>query len=464
MTVFMNKISYRGIFTMAMLSCSFSAYSQLAGSDIQLWEKTNSTLREATRCADENLLNFHCGIKDKLLKKYIKYSKNKSHTLSLVHTAKEDELIWNNADKRVSLSNNSYVRDKNLKELSRRPSIFSFLGNADQKGKADSLKIKFEDQNLYEMIFFTRKAKAMDLNKIHSYLSIKYGISLERGKYYGSDAKVIWDPEKHKEYKYRPTGLGRDDGNELYQKQSTNQADLFLTIGMNTIARTNFENPTTLDNNNFVMWSDDNKAMSLKAESNLEVLERNWEIDFIGNKIPKTDYKVRILKDAVNPRSLPIAYWMLLKKDNGKIQKIPGVENEKYILFSKVDFLDAFDSGERAYFTFAIGPKDQKNKEPDPRSASNSGNQYGEKDMSVDFSTINLYPNPVKKDQNFTIVFPEIENLVISIYDGGGRLVKLEKMSSSARSYTDHLSVQSSYLINLTQNGKIIKTFKLIVD
>ncbi|WP_185225897.1 T9SS type A sorting domain-containing protein [Chryseobacterium indologenes] len=460
----MNTISCRRIFMMAMLSCSFSAYSQLVGSDVQLWEKTNSSLREATRCPDENLLNFHCGIKDKLLKKYIKYSKNKSHTISLVHTSKENELIWNNADKNVSLSNNSYVKGKNSKELSRRPSIFSFLANADQREKVDSLKIKFEDQNLYEMIFFTKKAKVMDLNKIHSYLSIKYGISLEKGKYYSSDAKVIWDPEKHKDYNYRPTGLGRDDGNELYQKQSTNQADLFLTIGMNGIARTNFENATTLDNNNFVMWSDDNKAMALKTDRDLEVLERNWEIDFIGNKVPKADYSVRILKDAVNPKSLPIAYWMLLKRDNGKIQRIPGVENEKYITFNKVEFVDAFDSANKAYFTFAVGPKDQKGKEQDPRSVSGSGNLYGEKDLSLDISSINLYPNPVKKDQNFTIVFPKMDNLVISIYDAGGKLIKLEKISSSVGSYTHHLPVQSAYLINLTQNGKNIKTFKLIVD
>lgn len=449
---------------MVMLSCSFSVHSQLVGSDVQIWGKTNSNLREATRCSDENLLNFHCGIKDKLLKKYIKYSKNKSHTLSLVHESKENELIWNNVDKKVFLNNNSYVKDKNLKEFRRRPSIFSFLGNADQKEKADSLKIKFEDQNLYEMIFFTRKAKAIDLNKIHSYLSIKYGISLEKGKYYGSDAKVIWDPEKHKDYKYRPTGLGRDDGNELYQKQSTNQTNLFLTIGINTIARTNFENSATLDNNNFVMWSDDNKAMTLKTERDLDVLERNWEIDFIGNKVPKTNYSVRILKDAVNPKSLPIAYWMLLKKDNGKIQRIPGIENEKYIIFNKVDFVDAFDSADKAYFTFATGPKEQKGKEPDPRSISKSIIPGKDKDLLLDVSSINLYPNPVKKDQNFTIVFPKMDNLIISIYDAGGKLIKLEKLTDSVGSYTNRLPVQSSYLINLTQNGKNVKTFKLIVD
>ncbi|ROH95892.1 T9SS type A sorting domain-containing protein [Chryseobacterium daecheongense] len=459
----MHKISYRRIFTMALLSCSFSAYSQLVGSDAQLWEKANPTSREATRCKDENLLNFHCGIKDKLLKKYIKYSKNKSHTLSLVHTSKEDELIWKNTDKNVSLSNMAYDNGKEKKEIRKRPSIFSFAGTADIKEKSDSLKIKFEDQNLYEIIFFPRKAKAMDLNKIHSYLSIKYGISLEKGKYYGSDGKVIWDPEKHKDYKYRPTGLGRDDGNELYQKQSSNQADPFLAIGMNDIKRTNVENPTAIDNNNFVIWSDDNKEMSLKTEKDLDILERNWEINFIGNKIPKSDYSVRITKEIVNPRALPLSYWMIIKKDNGEAKKISGVENEKYITFSNVEFLDAFDSGDKSHFTFAVSPKDKTGNGTNPRSDSNLITQ-NEKDISLDISKIVLYPNPVKKDQNFTIVFPKMENLVISIYDAGGRLVKLEKISENAGSYVNHLPIQSSYLINLTQNGKLIKTFKLIVD
>jgi hypothetical protein len=435
----------------------------LVGSDAQLWEKANPTLREATRCRDENLLNFHCGIKDKFLKKYIKYSKNKSHTLSLVHASKEDEMIWMNPDKGVSLGNTVYNKGKEIKEIGKRPSIFTFTGTADpDKQKTDSLKIRFEDQNLYEMIFLPRKAKTLDLNKIHSYLSIKYGISLEKGKYYGSDGKVIWDPEQHKDYKYRPTGLGRDDGNELYQKQSSNHADPFLAIGINNISRTNAENTTVLDNNNFVMWSDDNKGMALKNDRMLDVLERNWEINFIGNKIPKTGYQVRIIKETVNPKALPLSYWMLLKKDNGEIQKIAGLENGNYITFSKVDFINAFDTGNATHFSFAVSPlKDIKleNGNQDPRS-----NTISEKDISLDLTKIALYPNPVKKDQNFTIVFPPMENLIISIYDGGGRLVTLDKIGEKAKSYVNHLPVQSSYLINLTQNGKIIKTFKLIVD
>jgi hypothetical protein len=460
----MNKPFLTRVLLVACSFYSISTFSQLVGSDPQLWEKANPTSKEATRCKDENLLNFHCGIKDKLLKKYIKYSKNKSHTLSLVHASKEDEMIWENAERQISLSNTVYNKGKDMKEIGKKPSIFSFTRSADpKKEKTDSLKIKFEDQNLYEMIFFPRKAKSMDLNKIHSYLSIKYGISLEKGKYYASDGKVIWDPEKHKEYKYRPTGLGRDDGNELYQKQSSNQADQFLAIGMNRIERTDVDNTSILDNNNFLIWSDDNKDLLLKNDRNLDVLERNWEINFTGIKIPKTDYQVRIIKEIVNPKSLPLSYWILLKKDNGEIKKIPGVENGNYVTFNKVDFLDAFDTGDNAHFTFAVSPfKDTKpeNGNQDPR----SGNVYNEKDLSLDLTKIALYPNPVKKDQNFTVTFPPMENLIISIYDGGGRLVALDKMSNTSRSYVSHLPIQSSYLINLTQNGKIIKTFKLIVD
>ncbi|WP_343687646.1 T9SS type A sorting domain-containing protein [Chryseobacterium gleum] len=461
----MHKILYFRAFAIICLSCSVSVYSQLVGSDAQLWEKSDPTLREVMKCKDENLLNFHCGIKDKLFRKYIKYSKNRSHTLTVVHRSKEDELIWEDTEKKVSLGNSSYKtgKEKNI-EIRKRPSIFSFLGMAEpDHKKSDSLKIKFEDQNLYEMIFLPRKAKPSDLNKIHSYLSIKYGISLEKGKYYSSDGKIIWDPEKHKEFKYKPTGLGRDNGNELYQKQSSNQADLFLTIGKNSIERTNIENQAVFDNYQFVIWSDDNKELSLKNDGNFDILQKNWEINFIGNKVPTKDYTIRILKETVNPDSLPIAYWMFLKKPDGSIQKIQGIEAEKYIVFNKVDFLNEFDSGDTAHFTFAISPLKSPKTESQNQN-SGLGLPKNSNDLSLNLTKINLYPNPVKKGQTFTVTFPPMEGLGISIYDGAGRLVKLDNIDRRSTHYTGQLDVQSAYIINLIQDKKIIKTFKLIVD
>ncbi|MFP8895410.1 MULTISPECIES: T9SS type A sorting domain-containing protein [Chryseobacterium] len=463
----MHNLFYSKAFTIICLSCTVSAYSQLVGSNVQLWEKANPTLLEVTKYKDGNLLNFHCGIKDKLFKKYIKYSKNKSYTLTAVHRSKEDELIWENTEKKIFLENNNFKTDgKENVEIRKKPSIFSFVAIADlNREKSDSLKIKFEDQNLYEMIFLSRKAKSADLNKIHSYLSIKYGISLEKGKYYSSNGKIIWDPEKHKEFKYRPTGLGRDDGNELYQKQSSNQADLFLTIGKNAIERTNVENHAVFDNNQFVIWSDDNKELSLKNDGDFDILQKNWEINFIGNKVPTKDYTIRILKETVNPDSLPIAYWMFLKKTDGSIQKIQGTEAEKYIVFNKVDFLNEFDSGDTAHFTFAISPlKNPKTESSGQNQNSGSRLPVSSGDLSLNLTKINLYPNPVKKGQIFTVTFPSMEGLGISIYDGAGRLVKLDNIDRKSTHYTGQLDVQSAYIINLIQDKKIIKTFKLIVD
>ncbi|WP_029297175.1 T9SS type A sorting domain-containing protein [Chryseobacterium hispalense] len=461
----MSKLPCVKMALLFTIMCSSNAYSQLVGSDVKIWEKYTPGVREATAIPEENLVNFHPGIKNRLFKKYIKHSKDKSHTLSLVHTSKEDEKIWEREEKKSALNNNAYEIDAGQKvfRIKKKPSIFTLNSNAERdKEKSDSLQISFDDRNLFELIFIPKKSKPMDLNKIHSYLSIKYGISLERGKYYSSDGKVIWDPEKHKEFAHRPTGLGRDDGNELYQKQSCNQEDQFLSIGKTDIKKLNAENQSLFDQNNFVMWSDDDKKMSFKRDGNFDVLERNWEINFIGSTITKNNYKVRIDKKRINPDNLPLVYWMILKNTSGEIAIVQGVADEKYISFAAVDFLQ--DKNEDYYntFTFAVTPLRSDVKDNTIKESEISEITAGQ--ISLDLEQIILYPNPVKKGELFTVKFPAMENLNISIYDGGGRLVRLEKIDHKAKSYTSSLSVQNSYLITLTKDGKVIKTFKLIVN
>ncbi|WP_312346248.1 T9SS type A sorting domain-containing protein [Chryseobacterium binzhouense] len=458
-----SKHTFCRIAAVIAVLCSTQLYSQLISSNPQIWEKTNISIKEASNIKEDRLLNFHDGIKNRFLKKYIRHSQDKSHTLSLVHTSRDKEKIWENDLKKTILNNNVFEKEGETKiKIQKKPSIFTYVGMGDLKsGKPDSIKIKFDDQNLYEMIFISKKETKINLNKIHSYLSIKYGISLTRGKYISSDGTLIWDPEKHQDFKYRPTGLGRDDGNELYQKQSSNQEDRFLTIGKGNIFRMNVENPSIFDQNNFVMWSDDNREMNFKNEENIRVLERNWEINFIGSTISKKDYQVRIEKNKMNPDSLPLAYWMLLKDSAGEITKIQGVENENFIVFNRVNFINEKSNQLLDHFTFATGPI---SKTQDGETNVSEVNPLNSELLSLNLEDIKLYPNPVKKGQEFTVTFPAMEDLKISIYDGGGRLVKMEKIDRNSRSYHASLSIQSSYLISLTLTGKVIKTFKLIVD
>jgi hypothetical protein len=151
---------------------------------------------------------------------------------------------------------------------------------------------------------------------------------------------------------------------------------------------------------------------------------------------------------------------MLLKNSSGEITKIRGTETDDYILFNKVDFIKDKDRELLDHFTFATGPL-AKNGENETGSSMSDPN-YNE--ISTNLNQIKLYPNPVKAGQEFTIVFPPMENLSISIYDGGGRLFKMEKIPHNSKSYRGSLSVQSSYLVSLVLGDKVIKTFKLIVD
>lgn len=441
----------------------FSLKAQIRNQSNKLWEKPNARMSlDSTKCSRESLLNFHCTIEGKFSS--IKYGKNDSQSLIIVHKSNEEENIWYNKEVISELNNNSFKNSKSGKliELKKKPSIFSYVSpKNNQNIKKDSIDIALQDKHLYEALFIPKKLKKTDLDKVHSYLSIKYGISLKGLKYFNSNGDVLWDPEQHKEFQERPTGIGRDDLNELYQKQSSNQEDKILTIGREKINRTNFDNNAPLDNNTFVIWSDDNNDLEFEERDDFRVLKRSWEINFIGKTIPKKEYSVQVDKNLMNPEGLRLNYWMLIKNDDGSVQKIAGKSKEDVIEYSGVAFPEEKN---KAVFTFATNI----NKEILPENGNNAGNHNpvytkGPGEGTSDLKYL-LYPNPVKINSYFTVKFPPTEGLQITIYDGGGRILSSDKIASDSVIYQNKLNVQGVYLVILTENKKLIKAFKVIVN
>ncbi|MBB4805902.1 hypothetical protein HNP38_001174 [Chryseobacterium defluvii] len=452
------KVCYSTIFFMGIPGIN----AQINIQQDKIWEKAApETSRDLKKCADETLLNFNCNIREHFSQP-IKYDKKNAQSLIVVHHSEETENIWYNKDVIAELNNNSFRKNENGKpvELKHKPSIFSYLSYKPNSNiTKDILSIQLEDKNAYEALFIPQKIKKTDLERIHSYLSIKYGISLEGIKYFNSKGDVIWDPQKHKEFKNRPTGIGRDDANELYQKQSRNQEDKIMTIGREKISRTNFENMSPLDDNTFAIWSDDNNDLSFEEKKDLRILKRNWEINFIGKAIPKKGYVLQIDKRLMNPEDLRLNYWILIKNDDGSFQKIEGKAKENVIEYSGIEFPEEKES---AVFTFAT------NIAGDKESNNNSAGQNpiytkGPGDASSDLQYM-LYPNPVKMNNYVTVKFPATDDLEISIYDGGGRIISSEKVSSTSVTYQSKFNMQGIYLVTLTQNKKLIKAFKVIVE
>ncbi len=75
-----------------------------------------------------------------------------------------------------------------------------------------------------EVIIYSRALTLAEINKVETYLAIKYGFTLNQttgaNNYTGTDGTVIWNNSANSGYANNITGIGRDDIENLLQKQS----------------------------------------------------------------------------------------------------------------------------------------------------------------------------------------------------------------------------------------------------
>ena len=142
-----------------------------------------------------------------------------------------------------------------------------------------------------EIICYSSKKTGVELVKIESYLSIKYGITISNtsggtnGNYYNSNGDLIWDASVNSGYHHDVIGIGKDNTNKLNQKQSKT-TESKLTIFVDNLANSNSSNTGTISNNqSFVMVGHNNGSLKsdsiIDLESPTEIkhrLSREWKI------------------------------------------------------------------------------------------------------------------------------------------------------------------------------------------
>lgn len=104
-----------------------------------------------------------------------------------------------------------------------------------------------------------------DLAKIHSYLALKYGITLDQAtaqNYINSAGSVIWDAvTTNTGYNNHIAGIGRDNTGSLNQKQSRSvNAGSQVLISTTGLANSNATNTSALTNEQFLIWGDNGLA------------------------------------------------------------------------------------------------------------------------------------------------------------------------------------------------------------
>jgi hypothetical protein len=147
-----------------------------------------------------------------------------------------------------------------------------------------------------EVVMYQGNLTTSQLQKIQSYLAIKWGISLDQTtatSYYASDwngatGTVVWDASTSGTFRTDIAAIGRDDNSALNQKQSASiNTGNVLTIGNTSIASDNASNLNNFaTDRSFFAWAHNNAALAASGVSdfgttvNAEVVQtrlaRTW--------------------------------------------------------------------------------------------------------------------------------------------------------------------------------------------
>lgn len=146
---------------------------------------------------------------------------------------------------------------------------------------------------LNEFIFYNRDLTNAEMSKIHTYLAIKYGITLDnsgggaQGDYISSGGLLVWDASLSPAYHNDVIGIGRDDNQALLQKQSHSFYDI-TRIYLNNLAATNVANTGVFNlDSSFVLIGNNNGLMCNTLATRNEVpptpllnsrIEREWKV------------------------------------------------------------------------------------------------------------------------------------------------------------------------------------------
>lgn len=144
-----------------------------------------------------------------------------------------------------------------------------------------------------EVLFYNKTLTAPESDKVHSYLALKYGITLENtvggpvGNYVAPNGTILWNAQSSAAYHNNVIGIGRDDAERLYQKQSHSLND-DLRIYVNYLANDNASNFSTIFNDSSYVivgstthkvCDSDTATLELPANSGLySRIERKWKI------------------------------------------------------------------------------------------------------------------------------------------------------------------------------------------
>ena len=149
---------------------------------------------------------------------------------------------------------------------------------------------------LHEVIFFNRDLTLAEMNKVHSYLAIKYGTTLlntgggAQGDYTATDGTIVWDASNGAAYHNDVIGIAREDSEAFLQKQSHAFDDSYR-VYVDNLSATNAANAGVFNQDvSYVMMGTNTGNFCASTTSSAEVpagVLARFEREF---KVTKTNF------------------------------------------------------------------------------------------------------------------------------------------------------------------------------
>jgi len=376
-------------------------------------------------------------------------------------------------------------------------------------GADDSLTFKGK---IAECLVYNEFLLAKDLQRVQSYLCLKYGVTLEDLDYLDSRKNIIWDHTINANYSNGIAGIGRDTIFGLNQKQSssTTMKDI-VTISANAIAPTNLLNNTTITQGDYIIWGTNGQGLlSNPIDSSLliKTLDRTWMVQVSGTTAYSIPTSLEFDVSGITYDSARI--WLVVDREGSGSLNLMNIE---YIQPDSITLGIAYfsnimwdtDHNSRDLFTLMFDKTPLSNSYHPPSSASTSAPQgdppndptypnypnipqpfyplINSHDMThTDIPTdptvpqynfnnniqqgdiiYELYPNPTTGSFTLNISLTKTSNVLIKIHDLQGQIIQqLVGDGQSKYYFTGFVPISGSYFIDILSDQQH-KYLKLIV-
>jgi len=319
-----------------------------------------------------------------------------------------------------------------------------------------------------EIMYFDKKLNRRDEELIHSYLAIKYGITIGRYNYISSQDSIVWNTKDNSTYNHDVAGIARDEGLDLYQKQASGKGGKSaVTMYLATLTQDNAANEGQMSDNTWIIWGDNAKAMRTKSDSTAHdslkvssLIEREWKVEVRGDSARYLNTNLMLnaegldsnatVKLVIKPR-FNMEYWT----DSVLIIAPDSSDAAGKVYYSGLQW--DMDGSGSDMFTFKIDT-----------GASNMSyymnNTLSRKDMKQDEKMkVRLFPNPNAGEFSLQIYCNRQSNISVEVTDVEGKMIKKERYTTQRFIWLkEKIETPGVYFVRIT-DGKETIVRKVVV-